>query len=246
MRKTIYILCLIWISAYFEVCAQASWLEIVSKGLRFQMQADSLQRLSDTQTAALATAPESEKGRIRIAIRDYNAKAEALQKQANEQFAQAARLEPVSTKAETTEVAMDYSAVVEGATMKEIEPDNNKEAEFAILSKSPYSTANPIPIDNPLPDGVAYKIQLGAFSRVLPANTYRGLTPLSGERMENGVTKYYVGLFRLYSDADDALRKVREYGFRDAYIVAFYNRKPINSERAKQLETADNLQTINH
>jgi N-acetylmuramoyl-L-alanine amidase len=54
--------------------------------------------------------------------------------------------------------------------------------------------------------------------------------------LDNGITKYYVGLFRRFTDADDALRKVREYGYKDAYIVAFYNQKTINPERAKQLE----------
>ena len=137
-------------------------------------------------------------------------------------------------------VAVDSDAIKEAANqpVKEVEPKNIQESEFVILSKSPYSVANPIPVDHPLPDGVAYKIQLGAFSKPVSVTAFKGLTPLSGEKLPNGVTKYYVGLFRRFADADDALRKVHEYGFKDAYIVAFYNHKIINPERAKQLETS--------
>ena len=105
------------------------------------------------------------------------------------------------------------------------------------MPQSPYSETNPIPIDNPLPDGVVYKIQLGAFSKPLATNTFKGLSPISGERLPSGITKYYVGLFRRFADAEDALRKVHEYGFKESYIIAFYNSKTINPERAKQLET---------
>ena len=215
MRKAGFILILFWASARMNVFAQTDRYEAIAQGLRFQAQADSVHRLNDAAQAA------------------------ALQKTANEWFARAVALEetPVASTTSNTET-MDQET--ESAANEE--PEENREtkivraSEFAILSKSPYSTANPPPVNVPLPDGVAYKIQLGAFSKQLPANAFKGLTPISGEKLSNGVTKYFAGLFRRFTDADDALRKVREYGFKDAFIVAFFNQKTISTERARQLE----------
>ena len=225
-----------------EVYGQISYHETVRQGLRFQMQADSMQRLVEVQVLALATAPESKKDGIKIAIRDNEGMAVALQKKANEWFSEAATFEETlvpesAVNAELSEETQDTVAMEETEVIPEnVKPKNNQESEFAILPKSPYSATNPIPVDNSLPDGVVYKIQLGAFSKPLSANAFKGLTPLSGEKLDNGIVKYYVGFFRRFADAGDALRKVQEYGFKDAYIVAFYNRKTIHLERAKQLE----------
>jgi hypothetical protein len=226
-------------SANLEVCGQLSCREDVLQGLRFQVQADSMQRLVEAQVLALATAPESKKNDIKLTIRDYDTQAVALQKKANECFAQAVTFDGLTVAAGNAISAGEPldSAVISEAAFHKAESQSIPEPEFSILSKSPYSAANPIPVDEPLPDGVVYKIQLGAFSKPLPANTFKGLTPLSSEKLANGITKYYVGLFRRFTDGDDALRKVREYGFKDAYMVAFYNRKIINSDRAKQLES---------
>jgi len=181
-------------------------------------------RLIDAKNAQLSSVSEAEKRGIRLAILNYDIQAVKLQKSADELFLQAIALQEKTVSSFVSEVETELTI------------SQNNKPKFAILSKSPYSTTNPIPIDEPLPDGVVYKIQLGAFSRALPTNAFRGLSPVSGEKLDSGATKYYVGLFWMYTDADDALRKVREYGFKDAFIVAFFNRKPVSSERAKQLE----------
>ena len=43
-------------------------------------------------------------------------------------------------------------------------------------------------------------------------------------------------MFSKMGDAEKALNKIREYGFKDAYIVSFYNGKIIPINRAKELE----------
>ena len=241
LRKLGYIiLCLGCVLATQNTKGQASYNEAVTQGLLHQIQADSMLRMVEMQLMKLATASESQKNGIKIAIRDYDAQAGALQKQANEWFARALVFEKAPVAVADSDIASadaDEVKVVESQPVKKVEA-KNIQSEFAILAKSPYSAANPVPVDNPLPDGVAYKIQLGAFSKPVSATAFKGMTPLSGEKLSNGVIKYYVGLFRRFADADDALRKVHEYGFKDAYIVAFYNHKTINPERAKQLETS--------
>ena len=238
MRKTGYIFCLFWTLVNMEVCGQTSYHEAVTQGLRFQMQADSMQRLIEAQVLTLSSALESKKDGMKIAIRDNEALAVALQKKANEWFDRAATFEErVTGKAVSFVETQDSVGLAEVEVFaKNIEIQNIQEFEFAILSKSPYSAANPAPVDDPLPDGVVYKIQLGAFSKPLPANAFKGLSPISGEKLDSGIVKYYAGFFRRFTDAGDALRKVHQYGFKDAYIVAFYNRKTIHLDRAKQLE----------
>ena len=223
-----------------SVYGQSAYREAITQGLRFQMQADSIQRLAEAQVMALAQVSEPQKNGVKNVIQGYESQAAALQKQADEWFARAVAFEektPVNTAAENVSETDNAIEIIETADVsKNDETRCVPKSEFAILPKSPYTATNPVPVDEPLPDGVAYKIQLGAFSKPISPNTFKGLMPLSGEKLANGITKYYVGLFLRFSDADDALRKVREYGFKDAFIVAFYNRKTINPERVKQLE----------
>jgi len=225
---------------FLDVYCQTSYHETVSQGLRFQIQADSIQHLLDVQTSALSSAPEPAKNGMKIALRNHEAQAVAFQTKANEWFAYAVTFEDAPVPKDTENEVL-FPEILDIDSITDVKTNPNTQIvhhfEFSILSKSPYSSSNPVPIDDPLPDGVVYKIQMGAFSKPLPANTYKGLTPLSGEKLSNGITKYYVGLFRRFADAEDALRKVHEYGYKDAYIVAFFNRVMINSNRARQLET---------
>ena len=213
-----------------DASGQVDYRQVIAQGLRFQTQADSLQRLVETQTASLISTPESGRIRIMLAISDNFSRAEDLQKLADQRFAEAASFE---------RTMLNNSMSLSGTTGDNWhETANIRESQFAILPQSPYSASNPFPIDEPLPDGVVYKIQLGAFSRTPSANAFRGLTPISGESLDNGITKYFAGLFWKYSDADNALRQVREYGFSDAFLVSFYYRISISIERARQLENS--------
>ena len=148
---------------FFEVFCQETYHGFIAQGLRFQKQVDSLQRLIEAQTLSLSTVAASRRGAIMNSIRDNDLLAVALQKQAHEMFEQAERVMTTITSA-VDDTVSDVKLL--------------EEPQFAILSQSPYSEANPIPLDEPLPDGVLYKIQLGAFSRVMPANSFKGLTPV--------------------------------------------------------------------
>ena len=239
MHKAKFLLVLFWMLAKIDVSAQTEWSQAIVQGFRYQAQADSMQRLIDTKLSALSTIPESRRNDLRIAIRNDEAQAAALQKTASEWFARAASLEETPATAATGKkvtLTQEKESELDGESEENHETKSIRESEFSILSKSPYSEENPFPVNVPLPDGVAYKIQLGAFSKQLSSNDFKGLTPISGEKLPNGVTKYYVGLFWRFADADVALRKVREYGFKDGFVVAFFNQKTINIERAKQLE----------
>jgi hypothetical protein len=108
---------------------------------------------------------------------------------------------------------------------------------FKILQESPYTIQNPIPLDNLLPDGLIYRIQLGVFSEDLPMNAFGGLTPLSAEEIkEKGLTKYFVGIFISSKDVRKALEEVKDYGYNDAFIVPYYNQHKITIQAAREIE----------
>ena len=108
---------------------------------------------------------------------------------------------------------------------------------FDILNQSPYSAENPIPLDVTLPGGAFYRIQLGAFSSEVDPNAFRGISPITGERIsERGLIKYYAGKFSSYEAASSALSRMRSDGYEDAFIVAWYNGNPVSTQKAKQLE----------
>ena len=107
--------------------------------------------------------------------------------------------------------------------------------EFKILLSSPYSKLNPIPSDINLPVGLIFRIQLGAFSKPVSNDTFKGLSPVSYE-LVNGKIKYYAGIFYSSESAGKALKEIREYGFSDSFLVPFYNGKIISIDKAREIE----------
>ncbi|MBN1991010.1 MAG: tetratricopeptide repeat protein [Bacteroidales bacterium] len=113
----------------------------------------------------------------------------------------------------------------------------NEGATFQVVEDSPYEKGTPIPLDEKLPEGVVYRIQLAAFSNAISPKIFKGMVPVSAETVsKSNVTKYYVGMFRFYADAEKALPIVRSRGFKDAFVVAWHNGKPITPARAQSLE----------
>jgi hypothetical protein len=108
--------------------------------------------------------------------------------------------------------------------------------DFTVMTKPFYSTLDQIPVNPQIIEGLIYRIQLGVFSKTVDAGRFKGITPIVGVTLQNGATKFYAGLFSRLTDAEKALNKVHELGFKDAYIVSFYNGINVPSNRAKQLE----------
>ena len=109
--------------------------------------------------------------------------------------------------------------------------------EIKQLTKSPYSKNNPIPINPPLPQGLIFKVQIGAFSKPIRQNAFRGLEPITGETTGTGLTRYTAGIFKEFNKAKGARTQVHNIGYRDAFIVAFYNGKRISIREASALQS---------
>ncbi len=103
---------------------------------------------------------------------------------------------------------------------------------FVESSASPYSETKPIPVDPPLPQGLIYKVQIGAFRNPIPQNLFKGINPIAGEKTPNGLTRYLAGIFKEYGGAKSAENKIHQLGYKDAFIVAFLNGKRISLAQA--------------
>ena len=116
-------------------------------------------------------------------------------------------------------------------------PASTRINRFDILNQAPYSSTNPIPMDMTLPPGAFYRIQLGVYATALEPGTYGGISPITGEKLEDrGLIKYYAGKFSRYDDASSALPRIQSLGYEDAFIVAWYNGVQVSTQKAKQLE----------
>lgn len=111
------------------------------------------------------------------------------------------------------------------------------------LAGSSYSSSKPIPVDAPMPEGLVFKVQIGAFRNPIPQNLFKGIKPITAETTPQGLKRYTAGLFQKFSTANDAKKQVNGLGYRDAFVVAFFNGKRIsmNDALAKAKENGETI-----
>lgn len=106
---------------------------------------------------------------------------------------------------------------------------------------SVYNSANPIKINENLPEGIVYQIQLGAFSSKKDPALFKGMEPITcTKEPSSSIYKYFAGRFLVLKDAESSLATVKTKGFKDAYIVAFNSGKIIPINSAVKLESKHN------
>lgn len=106
------------------------------------------------------------------------------------------------------------------------------------FNADPAPREAPIPIDAPMPTGVVYKVQVGAFRNALPVEAFSDMTPVAGEQAGNGLVRYTAGMFTTAEAARDAGAKVRARGYRDAFVVAYMDGQRVSLRQAMQAELA--------
>ncbi|MCB0396441.1 MAG: hypothetical protein KDD36_07295 [Flavobacteriales bacterium] len=87
-------------------------------------------------------------------------------------------------------------------------------------------------------DKVLYRVQLGAFSKVVPEETFHGIKDLNSLKTENGMYKYMSGTFYQYKEAVDHKINMLVKGFEGAFVVAYKDGKRINITQALAAEEA--------
>ncbi len=110
-----------------------------------------------------------------------------------------------------------------------------KEKIFNLSPAPVYNPANPIPMDPTLPDGLVFKVQIGAFHDPLPYSTFKNVQPVTGETTRPGWIRYCVGLFKAFEPANIVKAEMKSMGYKDAYVVAYYNGKRIELSEAYSL-----------
>ncbi|RLD41571.1 MAG: hypothetical protein DRI86_13130, partial [Bacteroidetes bacterium] len=99
-----------------------------------------------------------------------------------------------------------------------------------------YSTEASIFINPPLPQGLVFKVQIAAFRKPIPANTFGDIKPINGETAPNSAfTRYMAGLFTNYTSANQSKNTIRTKGYKDAFVVAYFNGRRISVRQARTM-----------
>lgn len=117
-----------------------------------------------------------------------------------------------------------------------------------VKTNNAYTDDKPIPLDEKIPDGLVFKVQIGAFKNALPNNTFKGLSPVIAQSTPNGYIRYMAGNFEKYESANAVKNDLKNLGYNDAFVVAYYNGKRINlnegvdkaRESGQKVELSDN------
>jgi len=100
---------------------------------------------------------------------------------------------------------------------------------------SAYNENRPIPTNKTLPSGLVYKVQVGAFRNPIPQDMFKGFSPLMVNEAANGIKRYTAGMFNTESPATIARNQIRELGYTDAFVVAFFNGERIDLNLARRI-----------
>ncbi|MFP4024513.1 MAG: hypothetical protein ACLFVR_08295 [Thiohalospira sp.] len=153
---------------------------------------------------------------------------------------QFSKKETIDEKQQNLEYNEDSLSKLQYFTRGDEEKEINFDLGLNIKIPSRYNLSNPIPVNEDLPNGIIYMIQLGAFSSSKNPSVFKGLEPLTAIKKPNSdIRKYYAGKFRTIKDAEKNLPKVKSKGFSDAFIVAFQDGKIIPVNQAVKLESKE-------
>jgi len=221
--------------------------KVLAEALNMQLRSDSIGRISrDKRLAAKETTDDGIKKQLVAEIIRTEKESKKLQREADLKFAEARKLKGY----DTVFVPEEPSAVALKAT-EDLQVNSDNETtlpgaqevtvalvdEFKIADKSIYSPANPFPKGLSTHNGLIYSIQLGAFSKPCPYDAFGGVSPVCYETLTNtSILKYYAGVFYSLNGVIRALDQVKKKGLTDAFIVAFFEGKPISTEKAKEIE----------
>jgi hypothetical protein len=113
-----------------------------------------------------------------------------------------------------------------------------------IFQMQPAATRReePIPMDLEMPQGIVFKVQIGAFRNEVPQEAFSDMTPVMGETVGNGLVRYTAGLFTGFDQAASAKDQVRARGYRDAFVVAYRDGQRIPLGEAMRVARAQQAQ----
>src|SRR5690554_4396628 len=102
-------------------------------------------------------------------------------------------------------------------------------------NKNNYSDENPIPLEVESPKGLVFRVQIGAFAKPVPNNTFTEFSPITGDVVRPGLIRYVAGMFNSRATATEARNQIRTMGYSDAFVVAYCDGERIPVYRAVEL-----------
>lgn len=220
-----------------------------------QVKADSLNRLAEAYKKDLVNVPSQQKASAQSRIRETEAAASAYQKSADKIFLSLegkAGMADDSVSAatagsikdnplNTTQGNKSVSNTVDQKSVVPEPPEEQKStgvySQFEVMKGTALQGGQPVKIDPDMPEGLVYRIQMAVLSKPVSSTIFKGITPVFGFRVPGSdAVKYYAGQFRKMSDASKALGVVKQLGFKDSFIVAVFDGKPVSPDRAALLE----------
>jgi hypothetical protein len=127
-------------------------------------------------------------------------------------------------------VATKNIPVAKQATITKLKADG-----LDVKPTNAYTADKPIPVDEKLPEGLVFKVQIGAFKAPLPNNTFKGLTPIIAQTTSSGYIRYMAGDFKQFTSANNVKEGLQDLGYKDAFVVAYFNGKRITISEANDL-----------
>jgi tetratricopeptide (TPR) repeat protein len=232
----------------------------LDEALKLQYKSDSLNQLASDQKKELDKLPDADKSAQRAEIARNEQLAASLQKSADNKYSEAQdeinpkhkniqqkvdSMPPAEkSTVESPKIKVNKSVSANGSqadTSGKVAPLFRKAVEtysfFEVLPKGDIYPDAKIKIDPEVPAGLIYRIQIAVFRNAVAPSFFKGITPVYGFSVHGAdKTNYYAGMFRRYADAKKALLDVKETGFKDAFIIALSENKPISADRAAILE----------
>ena len=96
---------------------------------------------------------------------------------------------------------------------------------------SDAAPANQVEIIN----GLFYTVQIGVYSRPVPASELFDVSPLNSQLTETGKIRYSTGIYTSIEDATVRKKELVELGLVDAFVTAYYNGDRITIAESKEL-----------
>jgi hypothetical protein len=238
-----------------------SYNEMLSQAILFQERADSLMTIAYEHRKEIMFLDDSErKGRLQVEVTKIEREAKQLQSWADDLFSNL----PVPEE-EVVETSFRDSLIILDTVINDIkvyhynleafrEPENTDEVttkndepepgkglkvegnHFQIHKESPYSAENPFEHSFILPGGPFYRIQLAAYGNPVGYDFFGGISPITTEVTEKGITRYYAGKFVSFDAAENAINQLRAVGYNDAFLVGYFNGQRMATERVLEYE----------
>jgi len=191
----------------------------------------------------------SERNRLQFQLGILDEKIQSLQAEADSLFIILSRMTELE---EEQNSLLILDTVIEGIkvyhyntqVLKSGDAQKERSAEstniFSILKEPAYSSDRPFEYDFQIPPGVFYRIQMAAYSQEPGRDKFGGIQPVTVEPTDDGkLFKYFAGKFSNYSEADSALSRIRAAGFRDAFIVGYYDGHRMSTEQVREFERSE-------